>query len=764
MSAEYYAREIVDEVNAILSQSPKAVGPITQWNQALEVLMDAKIAYVVENVPSGLLMVHPDNRSKLGVNAFNVHRVGRYIKRVGADLNELRKATAFELCPIDPKRSVQLDFNQQLVDKSAGMLAPLSGGERYLSVACGHTAQFAKATAASCRTPQTEIADTAGNLNVQHLGKGDARLLTMLTKGWSWTILPWQCEATWPTLPDLAQRALNASNSVASQASELETAASIAEFAQMQSEPVNWDACVDAAAASMPPCKGYIGIIGTYVRLYGGGHGGPMIKYLDEFAKQFGANKVLGEEFLTSVTNVAFSFAKNLYPHIRTGLIATNLVSPKVVDGISRLLVKSGVERLRGRDRAQLIDKAEQIMGSGWDVAMQLLQDGACSTATVYPVIGRLHTRVALHITGKAKLGFERRVFKDMEEIKSLCIAELTNILPDGTTIPSPWANAVASSSAAQEQPEQQSSLQSSSGGDGMVDISKLSNPEWLAKQAGFVVDKPYFEKGLSDKKIYYMKEINESGARLRKHDPMDPEGSKPEEVLVDLDSLLKSWAEHKGELPSMISSTSIESRSVATSKHFEMEGLKAIVFQALQKHEMAYAHMLKCLTFMANPADLRAKAQIPKGKLEMSPATELRCISSRLSSGVPHAQVASNTFCLSEPSRARSLNVEGWKPEAVFVPYWWVGTTHNEVEANIALKKHNDKDFGVSFNVMTNTKVIKANERLLLYKARAIKSSSAKAAPFDEKEGQQATGSAQSKAGKASAESAEPKAKKQRA
>ena len=87
MSAEYYAREIVDEVNAILSQSPKAVGPITQWNQALEVLMDAKIAYIVENVPSGLLMVHPDNRSKLGVNAFNVHRVGRYIKRVGADLN-----------------------------------------------------------------------------------------------------------------------------------------------------------------------------------------------------------------------------------------------------------------------------------------------------------------------------------------------------------------------------------------------------------------------------------------------------------------------------------------------------------------------------------------------------------------------------------------------------------------------------------------------------------------------------------------------------
>ena len=99
-----------------------------------------------------------------------------------------------------------------------------------------------------------------------------------------------------------------------------------------------------------------------------------------------------------------------------------------------------------------------------------------------------------------------------------------------------------------------------------------------------------------------------------------------------------------------------------------------------------------------------------------------------------------------------------------MFVPYWWVGTTHNEEEANIALKKHNDKNFGVSFNVMTNTKVIKANERLLIYKAKAIKSSSAKAAPLAEKEEQEATRSAQPKAGKASANSAEPKFKRQRA
>ena len=123
MSATHYPAEVVDEVNAILSQDPKVVGPITMWKQALAVLTKAKISYEVENVHGRLFLVHPHNRSKLGVNAYNVHRVGALIKRVGADLNEVKKATAFELHPSDPKRSDQVSFNRKLVDRADGMLS-----------------------------------------------------------------------------------------------------------------------------------------------------------------------------------------------------------------------------------------------------------------------------------------------------------------------------------------------------------------------------------------------------------------------------------------------------------------------------------------------------------------------------------------------------------------------------------------------------------------------------------------------------------------
>ena len=557
---------------------------------------------------------------------------------------------------------------------------------------------------------------------MQHLGKGDPILLSMLTQGWGWTILPWQVEDTWPALPDLAQRALNASNSVASQASELEMAASIAEFAQLDPDKVDWASCVEAAAATMPACKGYLDTIGRYVKLYGGGHGAPMIHYLDEFAKQFGANQVLGEEFLTAVTNVTFSSASNLYPHIRTGLIATNLISSKVVDGISRLLVKSDVERLKHNQRAKIVAKAEEIMEAGWNVAMELVANGS-STADVYPVLGRLHTRTVLHITGKAKLGVEKREFPDIDSIKKCCVAELVALLPKGAALPGPWKGAAAASPAGASPAAQEKPV-----GEAMVEISQLSDPAWLAKQAGFVVGKAYAEKGLDAREIFVLTEIGAEGARLRKHDALDPEAAT--DVIVDLDSFLKKWGDFKGELPATIPCEHVMTRSVATSPHFEMEVLKATVFRALQKHEATQIQWLSQLVFMANPSDVRAMKQIPKGKLELAPATELRCISAKHSQNAPKAEVASMTFFMSEPIRPRSTKSADWKAEAVFVPYWWVGSTSNQDEANLALKRHCDKDSGVSFNTLTNQRIVKPGERLLVFKKKVMKTSSAKAAP----------------------------------
>lgn len=733
-STQYYAPELVRKIQAILEQDSTTVGPITQWGQVLELLQEAKIAYEVDEVNPTLLLVHPDNRSKLGVNAFNAHRVGAYIKRVGADPQELKKATAFELCPLEPKRSQQIEFNRVLVDRSSGMLAPLSGGERYLSVGCGHTGQFAKAAGASCPTPQSSIADASGCLNVQHLSKDDPKLHVMLTRGWSWTILPWQCEHTWPQLPDLAQRALNASNSVASQASELETASTIAEFAQLQGSNINWDQCVQAAAASMPPCASYINTVGTYVRLYGGGNGAPMIKYLDEFSKAFGENRRLGEEFLRAVTDAAFPSLTTRYPHVRTALLATNLVSPKVVDGVARLLAKADVERLRAKSSIPLLDKVEGMMAHAWEVAAKVMVSQAVSTCKTYPVLGRLHTRTILHITNKAKLGFEKLEFKSIEQIQQRFVEELMAAMPQGTTIPSPWAKPAAKSggggsTAASGQQPSSSSHAAPMVATPMVNTSQLSDPAWIAKEAGFVIGKPYYNKAPgSGKELYILDAIDSTGAVLRSHD----DGlSTPRDIKVDLSILLKKWAMFAGELPTIIPADKVDERTMAASSHFDIERQKCIAFQALTDFETASSEKLKQLAFMLNPAELRARVHIPKGKLELAPATDFRCICSKAIPGAPVVQIGTSyCFSLTEPPRARNIKSDDWKDEVVFVPFWWVSTTSVAGDANLTPKKHVVKDAGVTFTVLVNNKAIKAHERLLIFKEKKDASSAGSSEP----------------------------------
>eukprot|EP00959_Pyramimonas_sp_CCMP1952_P394416 8264446-Pyramimonas_sp.AAC.1 len=81
-----------------------------------------------------------------------------------------------------------------------------------------------------------------GKMNAETLDQ-DPRFHNALAKGWRWTVLPRQAEATRPRLPDSAQRALTASNNVASLMPELEVCASIADFAELMPSESTFAAC-----------------------------------------------------------------------------------------------------------------------------------------------------------------------------------------------------------------------------------------------------------------------------------------------------------------------------------------------------------------------------------------------------------------------------------------------------------------------------------------------------------------------------------------
>ena len=160
----------------------------------------------------------------------------------------------------------------------------------------------------------------------------------MLDVGWSWTVVSWTVDAEFPGMAQLAQQALNSTNSAVAQVGEMETAATILEHVRLQGQDVDWAQCETAAAMSNPPCANYIQHVAMWVRLYSGGPDGPLVTFLDMFAKTFGENLILGSEFFQAITQTRLGSKGALCPFCRAALLCANLVSNKASDGFAKLL------------------------------------------------------------------------------------------------------------------------------------------------------------------------------------------------------------------------------------------------------------------------------------------------------------------------------------------------------------------------------------------------------------------------------------------
>ncbi len=119
-----FTQDIIKQVDKVLAM--KKAGSLTKWN-AVQAIFDAQSLLQKHQVRNGQVMVHQKNRSNLGLNPHNVHKNLSVIKQVGADRQHLKKATAFEINPHGDKYHAQVKFNQDLVNSTDGLLAPLTG-------------------------------------------------------------------------------------------------------------------------------------------------------------------------------------------------------------------------------------------------------------------------------------------------------------------------------------------------------------------------------------------------------------------------------------------------------------------------------------------------------------------------------------------------------------------------------------------------------------------------------------------------------------
>ena len=694
------------------------LAPITAYEDICDILRDEHIM-VERTLDTDEVLVHTANRGTLGLNGYNVHRNGFELTKVGCDPKEMNKAAAFERSPLEPKKSEQLGYNEKQIDLSRGMLAPLTGKESVLSVGTGHTTAFFRAVKFGCKTPIKEMADENGKLNAEQLKRKDARLRKYLECGYTWRVFCWLAEIAWPQLADLCQRALNAAHGVGTKSTELEIMITIA---CLESDRVaakskqTFAEMVTVVSLSAPPCASYITKVGRLAALIGGGPGNQMLQFLNRFSKGFGESRTLGEEFVGAVADIEMSKTQKV-TYTRAALVATNLVSTKVSDGVAKLIVKSDVDRLKGQNlRDSVIDNDDRIK-QVWNTALSAMTAGDIDEGSFDRLVGQYMVRSMLLLLQKQKLSAEKCEYVDLDAVRVEFIKSIRSVAGDAVVELGEWAKIDTNIVTTVAQAPASSSAKTADTHSVMLSPEEQSMPMHLFTENGFKLGGFVKEKGVASagntSDTYKVIKLTDDGVvHLRAVDPFLPIDQLLV-VRIELSKFLKNWSNTgaAGTLTQILTLPAV----VDATERFNADLQRSQAFGALLVHERSQKE--RSLLYTICPHAVYASEAIAKHALRLAPLTHIVSLFTEKKSTCVAVHVGKTPiYATSLPRPSNQEDVGKYS----FVPYWWVENTTEEAAANMHLASV--KIDNVSFPVLQNTRALKLNERLLVFKKKVIK------------------------------------------
>ena len=289
--------------------------PVKAWAEIFNLLNEAGLITEKRVIPSQI-MVHPMNRSGLGLNPHHVHSLGASMIKMGGCWSSIDQCVCFEMN--DDQKREALKFNTGLADNAHGMLPRPNGFEQYASISGSHTSAFFRALASGCITPEEKLKNSAGKLTPA-LVASDATLHEMMCDGWEWLVISADASEAVPELPGILATALNAKNHVAAEAGEFEIAMRISSMLSKHTELTGQQKkdLLDQCLVDSPKCSGYAMDILEYIRLYGGDDC-QLIKFLANFQKSHCKGAVLGGDFWAGVRCLDFKDIKNNYVFLRS--------------------------------------------------------------------------------------------------------------------------------------------------------------------------------------------------------------------------------------------------------------------------------------------------------------------------------------------------------------------------------------------------------------------------------------------------------------
>ncbi len=638
----------------------------------------------------------------------------------------------------------QIAANVKVIKASSGLLAPVNGSERHLSLGTGHAAAFVKAANHGCRTPISYIQDMDGNINLLFL-KMQKHYKIMLEQGWMFTQLPWQVEAAWPNSPDVLQRALNSTSEVHSAVTELEGAVTIAECLESGDDE---ETAIATATSGSPTWASYAQLLAQLAKQYGGGKKVPLLHKLDGFAKKHGENRRLGEEFLQAVVN-GFKYADPSIqlPRIVDMLLTTNMVSQRLVDGVARCLTKTDVSSLGGNKRVFLLQTVENHLEEAEAICNHLLANHPDTlkpdsdiAEKISNIEGLFKVRLGAHICKKGKQTFERKDWASVDDIVRAFCKEVHGMIDgvDGCQLPlfsSTWVTIVAGAKADAEEEKMQTSKVE------LMTVERLKSTEEAAKRKGYKQGSMIFEKAVGLKAGLYEIIVLGDECELAERDSFKPVEAL-RNVKVSFDTLWKNWITFSG-----VASVRLDVDWSGHAMWKQTDGLlelsKAKLFEALFDHANDNPVTPQDVVLCIKPVCLRANRDFKTQELVLVPCVpHMANLTITKGSGLDlDMQVGSGQtklrFFVVKPSQPTKAFDE-WKHESVN-PFWGVGSTHNQADAN--LKYQIVKIDDISFQVLTTRRSVKKMDVLQYYKEALVATPLKDATSVETKADEGATG-----------------------
>ena len=648
----------------------KGKPPNEHFSDLVAILKKHKMCYQLVLHPK-FFLTHRKNRGGLLLSPHNVHKNAAGIKATGADLEMLNNSWCTELPEDGPIRTAHLAKNAALIARADGLLAQINGEERFCSMGCGHTVAFCKHAGAGGQTPQPSLQmHGSTTIDLQSIFM-NANFKTMISEGWSWNVVYACVDEQFPQFGQVAQKALNTRNHVANVIGELEACMTLADTMQdpgMQTLPEWKQLAVENISSLCAPCSNYAETLLDYIVAYGGGSDACLIQFVDNVAKQFGANVALGEAFWKALNETEFADKQCKYPMVRTALMLSNLTGNKIEDSVARLLSRNDIGKVASRSKIADAAEAEKTLEDAWKLAAAVSSIDTC----VKP-LGQLFVRLGLKLTGLEKKGREGKMY-NVVEMKKLFLKGISEVVGKSIEYPN-WFQVDEDST------DEPAPAKAATHAPRMATISDHSDPTWVCSQSGFSVGVMVVEKGIeiTPENIFAIFTIDE---KVVLHQACSFVGN-PQKVVISIDELLKNWSITKSEPPVLMKDpiARVPESFKQSLKKNEIYGALVELYSKHQKHHDA-------LSYFMGPDQVRSKdCTIKAGSLVLVPAVPLTNISvdAKTASRVIDAGKYDGHHYTIVPTARPSRKGDDWEPADSFVnPYFWVGKAEEKKLANM--------------------------------------------------------------------------------